>query len=184
MGSVSLRPPTHWFFTVEEPTRSSPPRTAVHRSSFLSRSQPPLPHSLSLSSLITNTRPSPLFLSYHSVQPFSLAHPLPRSSRFCLASSTRLARLFLLDGFRQNGTHARGAAVVKATALHGMPLTYTLYHHRHLLGADPSCRPFVVDHLATSAINNLGQVKRDVSADRCSSSKPEEERRKDVVYNS
>ena len=174
VSSVSLRPPAHWFFTVEEPTRSSPPRTAVHRSSFLSRSQPPLPYTLSLSSPIT-----PLFLlppcPTHGAIPslslslsLSLSFSLVRSAsvslrpRDSLASSCSMASS--PSRFRQNGTHARGAAVVKATALHGMLLTYTLYHSMSFTCSwsflSTACQSTCRRHFAMPAINNLGQVKR------------------------
>lgn len=83
-----------------------------------SRAQPPL----TLSSPITNIRPTLFLPPSSTLRSFSLSLVHSASLSLCplnlLAFSCSMASS--PSRFRQNGTHARGAAVVKATALHEM----------------------------------------------------------------
>lgn len=133
---VSGCPPAHWFFTVEEPARSSPPRTAVHRSGFLSCSTTPY-------SLLSDHQHSPHSFpaSFFNVM---ILLPFSPSFRFSLTLSTQLTRFLLFDGFLsislptkrhtctwrrrcQGDCAARDASTVR-----------TFFCHHHLLTRDPS----------------------------------------------
>lgn len=120
-----------------------------------SRAQPPL----TLSSPITNIRPT-LFLPPCSTSwSFSLSLVHSASLSLCplnlLAFSCSMASS--PSRFRQNGTHARGAAVVKATALHEMLLLYVRFcviiiYLREIL-------PIDFDVASMFVINNPAQVE-------------------------